>query len=1753
MDYFRKPDRNEHFGSLSSQKRRYKIWRSIMSVMLCAVMLCTNGMGVLAAEICKGELSSDLKENEYNTEVVDPEAETAVQMESEAVYRLYLTHYFRFTANGKKQHISVEEKIELTETDFENGVCELDRFVYAAEQLTVKEARPVTIQDFDEDREGGARIVYAVEEGWRIVPAGDTQEEGITLREVFNGQLSGYEFVPAEVVRIKMKYQYSNTGGLAGMNVVDPETIEVIPEKQSDGSYKVEWTLPTTAGFRILLNPEPLNRYLVKPPTGNETKTELEAALERGDFNVDIDHGTIYYYQEVADETTHPAYNNQYSTEYNQAWNEARALTTDTYTAVVMGQEIRDAEGPGANALVNPKMEVILTEAQLEKALESETELNITVYYRRNATWYHVNHWVPEELTGTEDLDGLDTAEKNGKTYFCLNQETIQGRVGTMTKARAKTDGIYEELTPTAYSQKLIENAVSIAEGDSKGATTVDIYYEAAEAYRVIFDTNYTYIPRQQVELGANVNFGGVTDPKRTGYTFDGWRYLKKSAVPGPDGQYADADYENVTIGGDGKYILTINEELISKAKLQDTGGVLALHLYPIWKPDTTEVRVILWTENLTQKDDVQAIAEGGDSAYYHEKYADYGKAPVTHRPMLGTNDPHYSNMGSFIIENLPTDSSLLAGGDKKALADEIQAMVDANFKTAMGQADGMDVDHFYTQSDFEIVHETGASVDYSTTTAAADGRTMIYVYFTRNIYELQFHYYGSASPQDNSSDYCIANKTNGYSYAGVDKIFYGDELNFDYKDAAYIGSTAYRNSWLRANVTADKDMPVPQTITIKAKYGADLRDVWPVARAEEWIDTHNDDGHGERAQMISWAVTDGKYRTDAMTAGNSHYGEPTIMGSYAVMGSEIIADEENKDTVHHLIAYWGNRGFSSYRNNHCFEIPDLNIASAGVQKISIYNNSEELKNTLYLVPSDNEVFQKYGFSDLMKVSYEDGRVIYDDPDGNYYAVRGYQNGGTIKYYGVSRRVETVSTNTIAQQNPSARLHMSRANANADHTSQYADNDGAAWKGSVCGTPDNPYDLYFYYNRNRYKITYMVPITNEAAARNEVELGSIELPYGARISQKEYGFALDYQDTNQTQEAGENKYPWATTGASVSVCPDRSEKGTAEWRFKGWGLGPAGVNMQWTTEMAETEFHAENVFALQSNLRLYAIWEQPIYTVTFHLHGGTVTRDQKIEVEVPANTRYSANGSIPRPVRDGYTLSGWYQADENGNVVEVPVAFDFDKVITSDQHVAAVWEAISLEKYSYTVYYVTQTLSEGDKDKVLGTVQIRDDKIIENGGIKYYVLEKNIQEDQQFIVDAMLNLTAKEKSGYFPLQTNKALALKNAGDTYQIIFYYEPIEAGKHMIKFVEAGTEQEKNPVVVKAIQAEADQTVITPAASYVKALTEMGYALVVKNDNGAYTAVKNYNDLTWMDAQGNVKKVDTLSGNQIPHTVVYLVQPISYTIVYENAVDSPSAANAGLQAVTASANTPVNKAGDRNPTRYTVKDTFTIQNPLDVYENGRWYQFSHWSLGKDTTLMQRTDAFTTLTVDKETVGNLTFIANWTEKKELGSLSVSNTVEGDAGDKNKEFSFTITLNNTSINGIFGDISFHNGVATFVLKHGEKVTFEEFPAGMSYTVEESDNEGYTVTKSGETGVIKANEMQIVEFSNYKDSHVKDEGHEEDKSASDANQSGSTSDGPRTSDDMNVSLWLLLMSISCAGMVSLLSLSQKQRKKAGNNK
>ncbi len=102
---------------------------------------------------------------------------------------------------------------------------------------------------------------------------------------------------------------------------------------------------------------------------------------------------------------------------------------------------------------------------------------------------------------------------------------------------------------------------------------------------------------------------------------------------------------------------------------------------------------------------------------------------------------------------------------------------------------------------------------------------------------------------------------------------------------------------------------------------------------------------------------------------------------------------------------------------------------------------------------------------------------------------------------------------------------------------------------------------------------------------------------------------------------------------------------------------------------------------------------------------------------------------------------------------------------------------------------------------------------------------------------------------------------------------------------------------------------------------------------------------------------------------------------------------------------------------------------------------------------------------------------------EQLGSLSVSKTVEGEGYDPEQEFTFTVTINDPTVNGQYGDMFFSGGVATLTLKAGQTATATNLPADTGYTVTEAPVENYTSAATGDVGIIPAGNGAYAQFVN----------------------------------------------------------------------
>lgn len=121
----------------------------------------------------------------------------------------------------------------------------------------------------------------------------------------------------------------------------------------------------------------------------------------------------------------------------------------------------------------------------------------------------------------------------------------------------------------------------------------------------------------------------------------------------------------------------------------------------------------------------------------------------------------------------------------------------------------------------------------------------------------------------------------------------------------------------------------------------------------------------------------------------------------------------------------------------------------------------------------------------------------------------------------------------------------------------------------------------------------------------------------------------------------------------------------------------------------------------------------------------------------------------------------------------------------------------------------------------------------------------------------------------------------------------------------------------------------------------------------------------------------------------------------------------------------------------------------------------------------------------DRDENGNPAYSVSVEPKfdSQINGLRVKKTVKG-IGDKDRLWHFTVTLSDTSVNGVFGDMEFQSGTAEFTLRHGETAEATGLPGGIAYTVEEeeADQDDYETTVTNGQGVLEG--IIDVKFVNY---------------------------------------------------------------------
>ena len=177
------------------------------------------------------------------------------------------------------------------------------------------------------------------------------------------------------------------------------------------------------------------------------------------------------------------------------------------------------------------------------------------------------------------------------------------------------------------------------------------------------------------------------------------------------------------------------------------------------------------------------------------------------------------------------------------------------------------------------------------------------------------------------------------------------------------------------------------------------------------------------------------------------------------------------------------------------------------------------------------------------------------------------------------------------------------------------------------------------------------------------------------------------------------------------------------------------------------------------------------------------------------------------------------------------------------------------------------------------------------------------------------------------------------------------------------------------------------------------------------------------------------------------------------------------------------------------------------------------------------------------------------------GDLRVEKEVTGSDGQRNRDFTFTVTLDDATIQGTYGDMTFEDGVATFTLRHGQSATAEDLPAGLGYTVveREANQNRYRTTYTGETGTIPAGDTAVAHVENRRNRQTYPDYTEEPTPTPEIPEEdwhwphtpphdGDWHDVPRTGDTMHLTPYLLLAALSAAGLAVLAAFALRRRRR-----
>ena len=764
--------------------------------------------------------------------------------------------------------------------------------------------------------------------------------------------------------------------------------------------------------------------------------------------------------------------------------------------------------------------------------------LSIVVTYEPQTVNYVVNYY--QQNPGRTDYEKVDADSGT----------SAQASYGDLTEIAEKS---YDGFKVSGRSRLALLNGVELVEpeegsdGDISWDETTDtfivnIYYDRASYFIYpLWDSTESSVKAQRVTYGAAI--GELEEPTRTGYTFSGWKWYRLDDTTGQ--LVEEQGYSN------------------------ESATMPAYDLYAVaqWEPASVDFQVVLWLED-------------ADSPSYSNVY----QATVSEDSVNAEDRLSVSLDGDeLVIENassqeLYRSSSLLQSYVNAAYSDKTDF-------TSAEYAQFFSYNQQRTQQspgNISLAEESGDSVSNGqlgntfTVTVGADGTTSINVYYSRNLYSIDFvlgKFSGSTTEVSVNTTGSIGGSNwesltggiAGYAADGLETVEGISSVGWNDEPTVFRSANAEDRSPIgrygTKTIVEGGNSYTCIVYQLTAKFEASVDEFWPTLDRVQMGDT------SAWKRYVSDSPASGSYYRDVITEGSDQH---NILNVYGTMDENVLltadgresyhaleGDEQGSTVAHTMVTYWNNgEGYpeskmTTYRYYFLYEVLDTSVTPGSPGVVS------------FDVDSAN------------KSSYEEGQLV--SYDGKVYAFT-RQSSTQLSTFGQS-----------GQNQPSLKGFTGM---------------GKEYK-SVPGGNDKPQtddqkNIYFFYSRDTYTLTlhnlsetYVLPesawnynyegktLAQLGWIRNED--GSVTLRYGASLAP--LGDDEFMTSLTGVKDNGRLEYPIPETGENQRY-------------FRGWALNQKlSIKADWSDE--------SSLLSVNGNIALYAEWSTPRYTVSYALNGGT--------------------------------------------------------------------------------------------------------------------------------------------------------------------------------------------------------------------------------------------------------------------------------------------------------------------------------------------------------------------------------------------------------------------------------------------------------------------------------------------------------------------------------------------------------------------